>query len=74
MRDERKPVMSKDTRKILNLLEFILEMRPEQGSVYNQFVCAVAQQDDDLMYVTDDVWAGWFQDYAEKISKEGKDV
>jgi hypothetical protein len=67
---ERKPPMHPDTRKVLNLLGFIMEMQPEEGSVYNQFVLKVAQQEEDLCWVTDAQWADWFQDYADKLSAD----
>ncbi|KKK43597.1 hypothetical protein LCGC14_3168140 [marine sediment metagenome] len=67
--------MDKDTRKVLDLLEFVIEMRgPDMGSVYNTFVLFVAQQEEDLEWVNDDEWAAWFQDYADKLIKEAKDV
>ncbi len=76
MKGERKPVMDKDTRKVLDLLEFILEMKKghENVSVYNTFVLMVAQQEEDLCWITDAEWAVWFQDYADKLLNEAKDV
>lgn len=71
---ERKVKMHKDTRKVLDLLEFVLEMSPEQGSVYQRLVCNVAQQDEDLLWVTDTEWADWLQDYADKLLSEAQDV
>lgn len=67
--------MDKDTRKVLDLLEFCIETKgPEQGSVYNMFVLCVAQMEDDLCWVDDEQWAGWFQDYADKLLNEAKGV
>jgi len=67
---ERKPAMSKDRRKVLNLLEFILEAQPDIESVFNVFVLHVAQQDEDHTWVSDEQWAEWMQDYANKLIKD----
>ena len=65
----RKPKMCKHRRKILDLLEYVLEVDPSPDSVYNVFALYVAQVDEDLIWVDDETWALWFEEYAEKISK-----
>jgi len=65
----RKPKMCKHRRKILNLLEYILEVDTEIESVYNVFQLHVAQMDEDLTWEDDDTWAQWFEEYAAKLSK-----
>ena len=65
-------MMDKDTCKVLDLLKFILEMKKghENVSVYNTFVLMVAQQEEDLCWITDAEWADWFQAYADKLIAE----
>ena len=65
----RKPQMCKHRRKILNLLEYILEVDTTPESVYNVFALYVAQRDEDLCWQSDEIWADWFEKYAEKLSK-----
>ena len=69
---ERKPRMSESRRKILNLLEYILEVDNEIYSVYNAFILHVSPVNKkDLNWVEDEEWAQWFEDYASKLSKGG---
>ena len=63
----RKPQMCKDRRKILNLLEYILEVDPSPDSVYNVFALYVAQRDEDLIWQSDETWAQWFDEYAANL-------
>lgn len=72
-RSERKPRMSEARRKILNLLEYILETQPKVDSIYNVFTLHVSQIEEDLIWVNDEEWAQWFEEYAKKISG-GSDV
>jgi hypothetical protein len=74
MSNTRKPVMSEARRKVLNLLEFCLESEPEVDSVFNMFCLHAAQQDEDQTWVTDEEWAEWLQDYANKLIKKNKEV
>jgi len=69
-----KQPMSEDRRKVLTLLEFILEMKPDIDSVYNAFVLYVAQKDEDLVWVSDAEWGDWLQAYADKLLSEARDV
>ena len=66
----RKPKMSDDRRKILNLLEYILEVDTTIDTVYNAFVMHVTQVDEDLSWVNDEEWAQWFEEYANKVRRE----
>lgn len=70
MSTERKPRMNYHRRKILNLLEYILETDSDIDSVYNAFALHVAQRDEDHVWVNDEEWAQWFEEYAEKLSKK----
>ncbi|KKK62517.1 hypothetical protein LCGC14_3003530 [marine sediment metagenome] len=70
--DTRKPRMSNDRRKILNLLEYILEVDTEIDTVYNAFFLHVSQMGEegrDESCVTEAEWAQWFEEYANKLSK-----
>ena len=67
---ERKPRMSESRRKILNLLEYILEVDTTVETVYNAFQLHVAQMDEDLTWENDETWAQWFEEYAHKLAKE----
>lgn len=69
----RKPMMDIHRRKILNLLEYILETDDEIYSVYNAFILHVSPVNKkDLNWVSDEEWAQWFEEYANKISKGEK--
>ena len=70
----RKPKMSLNRRKILNLLEYILEVDNSIGSVYNAFALHVAQIDEDHIWVDDEEWAQWFEEYAAKLSVKTKEA
>lgn len=65
----RKPKMNEHRRKILNLLEYIIETDPNMDTVYNVFAECVAQQDEDLTWADDEEWAQWFEEYVAKLSK-----
>ncbi len=67
--DTRKPKMSDDRRKILNLLEYILEVDTTIDTVYSVFALHVSQRGDDLIWAEDEEWAQWFEEYASKLSK-----
>jgi hypothetical protein len=69
-----KPVMNGHRRKVLNLLEFCLEMNPDIDTVFNLFVLYAAQQDEDHVWVSEEQWGDWLQDYADKLLSEAKDV
>jgi len=69
-RPERKPRMSEARRKILNLLEYILEVDTSIDTVYNAFALHVAQRDEDHCWVNDEEWAQWFEEYAHKLAKK----
>ena len=62
--------MNEHRRKVLNLLEFILEADPSIDSVFNAFCLHVSQIDEDMIWVDDEEWAQWFQDYADKLLKK----
>lgn len=68
-RSERKDKMSLARRKILNLLEYIIETDPRMDTIYNVFVLHVAQRDEDLSWSNDEMWAQWFEEYAHKLAK-----
>ena len=68
MTTERKPKMSDDRRKILNLLEYILEVDSSLATVYDAFF-HVSPANEDLNWVDDEEWADWFEEYAEKLSR-----
>ena len=65
----RKPRMSLDRRKILNLLEYILEVDSSLATVYDAFF-HVSPANEDLNWVDDEEWAKWFEEYAHKLAKE----
>ena len=69
--ENRKPKMNEHRRKILNLLEFILEVDDSIKSVFNVFDTHVAQDYLDLTGVSDKEWAEWFQDYADTLIRKG---
>ena len=71
---ERKPKMCKHRRKILNLLEYILEVDTSIDTVYNAFALHVAQIDEDHIWVQDEEWAQWFEEYAAKLSVKTKEA
>ena len=66
----RKPQMSLARRKILNLLEYIIETDPNMDTVYNVFVLDVAQRDEDHCWISDEEWAQWFEEYAHKLANK----
>ncbi len=66
----RKPKMSADRRKILNLLEYILEVDTDIHSVYNVFALHVVPIDKDIRRENDEEWAKWFEEYAHKLAKK----
>ena len=66
----RKPRMSLDRRKILNLLEYILEVDSSIDTVYNAFFFHVSQIDEDISHMSDETWAQWFEEYAHKLAKK----
>ena len=70
----RKPKMCKHRRKILDLLEYILEVDTEIDTVYNTFALHVAQGEEDLSWVEDEEWAQWFEEYAAKLSVKTKEA
>jgi hypothetical protein len=65
---ERKPKMSKERRKVLNLLEFILESNPDIDTVFNVFT-RHARHDDgtEFDWVSDGQWAAWLRIYADEL-------
>lgn len=71
MATQRKPKMSADRRKILNLLEYIIETDPSMDTVYNVFALYVAQVDEEegLSWADDEEWAQWFEEYANNLSR-----
>ena len=70
----RKPKMCKHRRKILNLLEYILEVDTTIDTVYNAFALHVAQVEADLTWESDEEWAQWFEEYAAKLSVKTKEA
>ena len=67
--DERKPVMEQHRRKVLNLLEFCAEMRPDIP--ITELMWEVAGNE----YIkTDEEFVGELQDYANLLLKEAQDV
>ena len=76
----RKPRMSADRHKILNLLEYILEVDTTIDTVYNAFVLHVSQVDEDLSWeqglfqMSDETWAQWFEEYAENLSNRVREA
>lgn len=73
---ERKPVMDKDKRKVLNLLEFLSEMNPSMRVcqiMVNAIPPAVLElRDSDIYYFTDAEMAGYLQEYASLVSQYRK--
>ena len=68
---ERKPKMSEARRKVLNLLEFILEAKPDIDSVFNVFTRHAMHDDGtEFDWVTDNQWVEWLQTYADELIKE----
>ena len=71
----RKPRMSEARRKILNLLEYILEVDPEIYSVHNAFTLHVSPvHRKDLNWVKEEEWVQWFEEYANKLSKHTREA
>ena len=68
MTTERKPKMNEHRRKVLNLLEYILEVDSSLATVYDAFF-HVSPANEDLNWVDDEEWADWFEEYASKLSK-----
>jgi hypothetical protein len=73
---ERKPVMDKDKRKVLNLLEFLSELSPSMRVcqiIFNAVPPAVMlARKDDIFYITDAEMAGYLQEYADLVSEYRK--
>jgi hypothetical protein len=68
---ERKPVMDKDKRKVLNLLEFlseITEMRVCQLLVNAIPPAELERRGNDIFYFTDTEMAGYLQEYSDMVS------
>ena len=66
--DTRKPKMNEHRRKVLNLLEYILEVDSSLATVYDAFF-HVSPANEDLNWVEDKEWAQWFEEYANKLGK-----
>ena len=71
---ERKPVMAEARRKVLNLLEFILEVDNTIDTVYNVFMLVGGFAPMDLSEVSDEEWAEWLQEYADSMCIKRKDT
>ena len=69
MKMTRKHKMSVARRKILDLLEYIIETDPNMDTVYNVFALYVAQRDEDLTWADDEEWAQWFEEYANNLNR-----
>ena len=74
---ERKSVMNKDKRKVLNLLEFCAELCPSQ-CVYQIINDAIPQEEltrryDNTFYITDEELADYLQKYADLLLSWGRD-
>jgi hypothetical protein len=71
--ENRKPVMSEDKRKVLNMLEFIMETCPWQR-VCQIVVNSVPQEvlervNNDLFYIPDADMAEYLHEYADLVKK-----
>ena len=66
--------MSKDRRKVLDLLEFCLEMNPDIDSVFNVFTWVALQHDKERKLLSDKEWGDGLQDYADMLLSDAKDV
>jgi hypothetical protein len=69
---ERKPVMDKDKRKVLNLLEFLSEltsMRVCQLMVNAIPPAELERRGNDIFYFTDTEMAGYLQEYSDMVSQ-----
>jgi hypothetical protein len=68
---ERKPVMDKDKRKVLNLLEFLSELSPSMRVCQIIFNAVppeeMEQREGDIFYITDAEMAGYLQEYADLV-------
>jgi hypothetical protein len=73
---ERKPVMDKDKRKVLNLLEFISEMCPAQRVCQIMVNCVppevLERVNNDMFYIPDADMVGYLQSYADLVSEYRK--
>ena len=69
--NERKPVMDEDKRKVLDLLEFCVELCPSQRvcQLINNAIPVeeLSRRDNDVYYITDNELAGWLQTYADML-------
>jgi hypothetical protein len=67
----RKPVMDKHKRKVLDLLEFCAELCPSQRvcQILNNAVPPgeLHRRGNDVFYITDEELVGWLQDYADLL-------
>ncbi len=75
---ERKPVMSEARRKVLNLLEYCLECKPDTFSVYDLLV--EAHPSGSSAYgiqagiTTDDQWMLLLERYADTLSRAAREA
>ena len=68
--ENRKPKMNEHRRKILNLLEFILEVDDSIDTVYNVFCNHVSPEDgEDMTWITDEEWSDLLQTYADRLRR-----
>jgi hypothetical protein len=71
--EHRKPVMSEDKRKILNMLEFIMETCPWQRACQIMVNCippeVLERVHNDLFYIPDADMAEYLHEYADIVSK-----
>ena len=69
--ENRKPKMNEHRRKILNLLEFILEVDDNVDTVYNLFCDTLIGPVDgeDMTCITDEEWSDLLQTYADKLRR-----
>ena len=66
--ENRKPKMNEHRRKILNLLEFILEVDDNVDTVYNVFCIHAGPEDgEDMTWIKDEEWSELLQAYADKL-------
>jgi hypothetical protein len=74
---KRKPVMSEDKRKVLNLLEFCAELCPSQRvcQIINNAIPPnrLIANGHDNFYITDKELAGWLQAYADLLLSWGRE-
>jgi hypothetical protein len=74
---ERKPVMDKHRRKVLNLLEFCAELCPSLRvcQIINNAIPpkVLEARNNDTYYVSDKELAGWLQGYADNLLAQSKE-